>query len=84
MTAIIEKLGVPKEWYCNRSNHKEGSETSDKMITFYSTVRRDVKEQLIQDFSDDLEFYYTLYPEDKNSMNALSEADLSFIYAIAS
>lgn len=79
MTAIIAKLGVPQEWYINKSNHKEGRETSDKMVTFYSTVRREVKEQLIQAFSDDLEFYFTLYPEEKDSTTevlGLSEADL--------
>ena len=71
MEAIIAKLGAPKDWYINRSNHKQGKETSDKMIPFYSTVRREVKEKLIQDFSDDLEFYYTLYPEEKDSMDAI-------------
>ena len=71
MKAIIAKLGAPQEWYINRSNHKQGRETSGKMISFYSTVRREVKEQLIQDFSDDLEFYYTLYPEEKDSMNVI-------------
>ena len=78
MKAIIAKLGAPQEWYINKSSHKQGTETNDKMITFYSTVSRRVKEQLIQDFSDDLEFYYTLYPEEKDSMNAilgLSEAE---------
>ena len=71
MEAIIAKLGAPKDWYINRSNHKQGKETSDKMIPFYSTVRREVKEKLIQDFSDELEFYYTLYPEEKDSMDAI-------------
>ena len=78
MKAIMAKLSAPQEWYINRSSHKQGRETSDRMIPFYSKVRREVKEQLIQDISDDLEFYYTLYPEEKDRMNAilgLSEAE---------
>jgi hypothetical protein len=65
--AIISRLGTPQEWFTDISSHKEGEKTSDKMIPFYSTVRREVKEQLIQAISDDLEFYYTLFPEEEGS-----------------
>ena len=71
MKAIIARLGAPEEWYINRSGHKQGRETSNKMIPFYSTVRRKVKEQLIQDIFDELDFYYTLFPKEKDSMNAI-------------
>ncbi len=67
MKAIIARLGIPQDWFIDKSYHKTGQETSDKMTLFYSTVRREVKEQLIQDFSDELEFYYTLFPEEKGS-----------------
>ena len=71
MKAIIARLGAPEEWYINKSSHNEGRETSNKMIPFYSTVRREVKEKLIQDFADELEFYYTLFPEEKGDMNEI-------------
>ena len=44
---IISRLGTPQEWFVNRTSHEKGEETSNKMIPFYSTVRRDVKEKLI-------------------------------------
>ena len=69
--AIISRLGTPQEWFVNRTSHGEGEETSNKMIPFYSTVRREVKEKLIQDISDDLEFYYTLYPEEEGSQHKI-------------
>ena len=67
MKAIVARLGTPQNWYINKSYYSNSQETAGKVIQFYSTVRREVKEQLIQDFSDDLEFYYTLYPEEKGS-----------------
>ena len=37
------------------------------MNDFYSTVRRKVKEQLFKDFSEELDFYYSLFPEETGS-----------------
>ena len=68
MKAIIARLGTPENWYVNNSHRHV---TAGKMIHFYSKVRREVMEQLIQDFSDDLEFYYTLYPEEQGSEKKL-------------
>ena len=71
MKEIIARLGALEEWYVNKSSHNEGRETSNKMIPFYSTVRREVKEKLIQDFANELEFYYVLFPEEKGDMNEI-------------
>lgn len=77
MKAIVARLGVPQEWYINSSYHKKAPETAEKMIPFYSTVRRKVKEKLIRVISDDLEFYYTLFPEEKGSQNKILSNDSS-------
>ena len=37
------------------------------MVPAYSRVRREVKERLIKGISEDLEFYYTLFPEEEGS-----------------
>ena len=71
MKAIMARLGAPQEWYVDESRHKQGRETIDKMIPFYSIVRREVKEQLVQDISNDLEFYYALYPEEVETQNRI-------------
>ena len=71
MKSIIARLGVPQEWYINRGRHKQGRETSVKMLPFYSTVSREVKEQLIQAVSEDLEFYFTLFPEEMGNLKEI-------------
>ena len=67
MKAIIEKIGAPQEWFRDQSAHKHGRETKNSMVKFYSQVSREVKLQLIEDISEDLEFYYTLFPEEAGS-----------------
>ena len=79
MKAIIARLGVPQEWFVNSSYHAKGLETADKMTSFYSTVRREVMEQLIQDFADELEFYYTLFPEEKGSQSDIVQSVTSLV-----
>ena len=54
--------------FANRTSyHSPGEETKDKMRDYYSMVGRDVKEKLFEDFSEELDFYYTLFPEEAGS-----------------
>ena len=71
MKAITEKLGVPHEWFFDKSSHKHGRETKNLMTAFYSVVSRSVKVKLIEDIWEDLEFYYLLYPEETGSHNKI-------------
>ena len=65
--AVIARLGAPQDWYRDQSSHTDGIETRDMMVPAYSRVRREVKERLIKGISEDLEFYYTLFPEEEGS-----------------
>ena len=67
MKAVIARLGAPQDWYRDQSSHKDDVETRDMMVSAYSQVCREVKERLIKGISEDLEFYYTLFPEEEGS-----------------
>ena len=67
MKAVVERLDAPQEWYRDKSYYEVGKATKDKMVSSYSRVSKKVKELLIQDISEDLEFYYTLFPEEAGS-----------------
>lgn len=65
---VIDYLDLPRDMFPNRTSyHTPGTETKDKMRDYYSLVRHEVKERLLIDFSEDLDFYYTLFPEEAGS-----------------
>ena len=68
LNGTIDKLNLPREMFIKRgSYHSPGTETRDKMRDYYSMVARDVKEKLLEDFSEELDFYYTLFPKEAGS-----------------
>ena len=67
MKAVLARLDAPQEWYRNKGYYEVGKATKDKMVSSYSQVSKKVKELLIQDIAEDLEFYYTLFPEEAGS-----------------
>ena len=67
MKAIIARLGVPRDWFLDKSAHKHGRETKILMNEFYANISAEVKQLLIEDLSEELEFYYTIFPEEKGS-----------------
>lgn len=67
MAAIIKRLGVSKEFFIDHSYHAQGSSTRDLMPSYYAQISMDVKRQLVEDMSEDLEFYYTLFPEERDT-----------------
>ena len=78
MKLITERLGVPHNYFFDRSSHKAGRETKDLMEAFYSQVSVNVKRRLIEDISEDMEFYYTLFPDERgNHLDILGLRDYS-------
>ena len=67
MAAIIKRLGVAKEFFIDRSYHAQGSSTRDLMPSYYAQVSMEVKHRLVEDVSEDLEFYYFLFPEERDT-----------------
>ena len=67
MVQIMKKLNVSAEYYWDQSEHKPGHETKDYLQYYYSQLSEDFKHGLFEYFHQDLDFYYHLYPEEKNS-----------------
>ena len=67
MQLITERLGVPHKYFVDKSSHKPGRETRELMEPFYSQVSRDVKLRLLQNIAEDIAFYYTLFPEERDT-----------------
>ena len=66
IAGVAQKLGVPFEYFYNKSSHNPSTETRNFLESYYSQVDNKLKQQLLQSFSDELEFYYHLYPEERN------------------
>ena len=67
MRSITERLGVPHRYFVDKSSHKPGRETRELMEPFYSQVSKEVKLRLLQNIAEDMAFYYTLFPEERDT-----------------
>ena len=67
MKAITASLGVPHKWFVGKTYHQKGRDTKNLMELFYSAVSKNTKQKLVKDIWKDLEFYYTLFPEEDGS-----------------
>ena len=67
MAQIMQKLNVSTEYYWDHSEHKPGHETKNYLQYYYSQLNEDCKHHLFEYFHQELDFYYHLYPEEKNS-----------------
>ena len=75
MKMVITKLGVPSEYYHDRSYYSNGLGTAPLMQKYYSTVSADIKVALFDKIYNELDFYYHLYPEDRKSHISLLGVD---------
>ena len=67
MAQVLKKLNVSAEYYWDQSEHKPGHETKDYLQYYYSQLSEDLKRRLLEDFYQEFDFYYHLYPEEKTS-----------------
>ena len=72
---IMDKLHASYEYFRNSSYHRPGEETKDYLEQYYSQLDRDLKYRLFEDFRQELDFYYHLYPEERNSHIAFLGVD---------
>ena len=63
---IIDRLDTKEEYRFNKGDHV-AYHTGYYVYYYFSRVSQDLKEQLFRRFYSDLEFYYYLYPEERNS-----------------
>ena len=67
MAQIMRKLNVSTEYFWDKSEHKPGHETKDYLQYYYSQLSEELKQRLLEDFHQEFDFYYHLYPEEKTS-----------------
>ena len=68
---VMTFLGIPHNYYLNRSEHPTFN-TSSMVSDYYSKLTRGLKVRLVQRFSQELLMYYQLYP-------AESQRDLTML-----
>ena len=66
MNGVVEKLHAPKEYFIHRQSEQN---TKVHVIEKYSEVSTEVKQQLLQHIYEDMDFYYSLFPEEAGSHN---------------
>ena len=62
----MEKFGIPRELYRGSNYYKSGQNTSTVLQDYYSSVGRDLKLALLKDFYAELDFYYHLFPDERD------------------
>ncbi len=67
MQVIADKFHVPHEYIAEQGYHRPGEETQELMQSYFSLLDEDMRRKVFQEFYQDLDFYYHLYPEDRNS-----------------
>ena len=67
--AMMDYLGIPSTYYPHTILHK-GTPTGSYLQKYYQALPAVLKAQIVQTLRSELEFYYTLYPEERN-MHAL-------------
>lgn len=65
MAQIIRKLKAKPEYFQDQSIHAAGHETKDLLEMYYSQLSKDLRRSLFEDFRQELDFYYHLYPEER-------------------
>ena len=65
---VMKKFNIPDEYYRDVSYYgQSGHNTSTILPDYYSTLSASLKTELFKDFYTELDFYYHLYPEEKDS-----------------
>lgn len=68
---IAERIGAKKQYFRNKSEHKQSERTASKLAHYYSQLRQVTKTRLSKQWKLDLEFYYYLHPEERHTHNVL-------------
>lgn len=62
---VAERLGARRTYFRDKPEHIDKTRT--KLKYYYSQLHRDVRMNLLQRWWSELDFYYHLYPEERNS-----------------
>lgn len=64
---VADYLGISYTWYRNRSLHSKGHETKSYLFSYFNQLSKFQKSQLASSLQDELEFYYSLFPLERDS-----------------
>ncbi len=73
---LIKKFKVNPKFYRDESLHKPHEQTSRKLSKYYQLLSNREKVNLIGRLYDELLFYFTLYPRERNSLKKIMDMDL--------
>lgn len=63
--ALMDYLGIPSSYYPEAISHV-GTTTESYLKTYYSQLDKETRWRLVEAFSQELEFYYSLQPEEED------------------
>ena len=64
VNAVMRHLGIPESYYPHKLAHP-GHPTEEFMSLYYGRVSADTKRRITTVLSEELDFYYSLYPEER-------------------
>ncbi len=64
---VLKKHKIPSEYFYDQSYYVPGNGTNALLQKYYSTVSAEVKQALFKDFFMELDYYYHLFPGDRES-----------------
>ena len=67
MALVVKRLNGSNKHFSREGAHSPGHETRDKMISYYSQLSAELKTSLYERFYKELDFYYSLFPEERDS-----------------
>lgn len=76
---VLRKYQVPENYFHDEGYYSVGAETATLLQQYYSTVSKKLKEELFMDFYIELDYYYHLFPADRQSHMELLGVN-KFIY----
>ena len=63
----MEHLGIDSRFYRNKSLHSSLQQTSEFLEKYYGQLSSSLKYRLYKKLQEELEFYYTLFPRERNT-----------------
>ncbi len=74
---LVNKFNVNRKFYRDESLHSTHEQTSRKLSKYYRLLSYREKVKLIGRIYDELLFYFTLYPNERNSLKKIMNIDLT-------
>ena len=64
---VTDFLGISFTWYRNKSLHSSGRDTKTYLPSYYNRLNGFQRSRLMESLKDELDFYYVLYPHERES-----------------